>query len=151
MNGPALKKQAANRARGRPFQPGESGNPAGRPPGTGEVAKLRAAIADHVPDVIAAMVKAAKEGDSAAARLLLERSVAPLRAIDQPAPVALPGATLTEQARGVLAAASAGTLTPSEAATLLQALGNVARIAEFDELTARIAALEAKQPQEGLV
>lgn len=149
-----MKEQIGNkpeRAKGGPWQKGISGNPAGRPPGTGEVAKLRAAIAEHVPDIITAMVAAAKEGDASAARLLLERAIAPLRAIDQPAPVALPGATLTEQAHAVLAAASTGALTPSEAATLLQALGSVARIAEYDELAARIAALESKQPHEGLV
>ena len=31
---------------------GESGNPAGRRPGSGEVARLRAAIAEHLPSLI---------------------------------------------------------------------------------------------------
>ena len=35
------------------WKPGESGNPAGRKPGSGEVAKLRAAIAEHMPGIVA--------------------------------------------------------------------------------------------------
>jgi hypothetical protein len=37
------------RGTGRPWKPGQSGNPGGRKPGTGEVAKLQAAISKHVP------------------------------------------------------------------------------------------------------
>ena len=38
------------------WKPGESGNPAGRKPGTCEVAAIRAAIADRVPELLAAMM-----------------------------------------------------------------------------------------------
>ncbi len=48
--------------RGR-WKPGQSGNPSGRPPGTGHVAKLRASIAVHVPEIIGQLVEAAKDGD----------------------------------------------------------------------------------------
>ena len=61
------------------WKKGESGNPQGRPPGTGDVASLRAALGEHLPAVISAMVDAAKKGDTAAARLILERTVPPLR------------------------------------------------------------------------
>ena len=37
------------------WKPGQSGNPKGRPAGTGEVGKLRAAIAKRVPDLLDAM------------------------------------------------------------------------------------------------
>ena len=63
------------------WKAGESGNPAGRKPGTGEVARLRAAIADRVPELLAAMMTRALEGDVGAARLLLERAIAPLKGI----------------------------------------------------------------------
>ncbi len=33
------------------WKPGESGNPKGRPLGVGEVSKLRAAIAERVPEL----------------------------------------------------------------------------------------------------
>ena len=55
------------------FQPGESGNPKGRPAGSGEVAKLRAAIAGQVPAILESLTAAALAGDVQAARLLLER------------------------------------------------------------------------------
>jgi hypothetical protein len=56
------------------WKPGQSGNPAGRPPGLGEVGRFRAAIGDRVPELLAAMMTRALEGDVGAARLLLERS-----------------------------------------------------------------------------
>ena len=124
------------------WKPGESGNPAGRKPGTGEVAKLRAAIAAHLPGILAQLVEAAKAGDVQAARLLLERVIPPVKAAEAPQAVALPGETLTDKGRAVLAAVSAGELAPGQGAALLGALGTLARVAEVDELERRIAALE---------
>ena len=64
------------------WQPGESGNPSGRRPGSGEVAKLRAAIAEHLPAIVAQLVEAAKAGDVQAVRLLLERVIPPVKAAE---------------------------------------------------------------------
>jgi Family of unknown function (DUF5681) len=130
------------------WKKGTSGNPAGRTPGSGEVGKLRAAIAEHVPSVIAKLVEQAQACDVGAARLLLERCIATLKSIDQAAPVALPAATLTDQARAVLHAAASGNLTPAEAAQYLQGIGAVARVAETDELAARVTALETNPRKE---
>ena len=128
------------------WKAGESGNPAGRKPGTGEVARLRAAIADRVPELLAAMMTRALEGDVGAARLLLERAIAPLKGIEQAVELALPdGGTLTAQGRAVLLAVAAGELAPSQGAALLGAIGTLARVTEIDELTARITQLEEKQ------
>ena len=122
---------------------GQSGNPKGRPPGAGEVAKLRAAIGEHVPEIINQLVTAAKGGDVGAARLLLERAIAPLKAAEAAQAIELQGDTLTQQGRAVLAAVAAGELAPGQGAQLLAAIGSMARVAEVDELAARIAALEA--------
>ena len=46
-------RATANRSQ---WRPGESGNKAGRPKGTGEVAKLRAGIAAHVPDLFKTLI-----------------------------------------------------------------------------------------------
>ena len=54
---------------------GESGNPNGRKPGTGKIAKLRESIAEHMPEIISQMVSKAKEGDAQAANLLVERVI----------------------------------------------------------------------------
>ena len=126
------------------WKAGESGNPAGRKPGTGEVAAIRAAIAERVPELLAAMMTKALEGDIGAARLLLERAIAPLKAIEQAVALRWPDdGTLTAKATAVLSAAAAGDLAPGQAAQLIAALGTLAKISEVDELAARITALEA--------
>ena len=132
---------AKKRPPGR-WKPGESGNPAGRKPGTGEVAKIRAAIGERVPELLDKLMTQAMEGDTAAARLLLERAIAPLKAAEQPQALTLPDGTLTQQGRAVLASVAAGELAPGQGAALLGALGTLARVAEVDELTARIEKLE---------
>ncbi|MDI3511748.1 DUF5681 domain-containing protein [Hydrogenophaga bisanensis] len=126
------------------WKPGESGNPAGKPKGSGEVAKLRAAIADRVPELLAAMMARALDGDVGAARLLLERTIAPLKAIEPPQPLTLPDGSLTEQGRAVLASVASGELAPGQGAALVGAIGALARVTEIDELAERVAALEKK-------
>ena len=126
------------------WKPGKSGNPKGRPAGTGEVGKLRAAIAKRVPDLLDAMLAKALDGDVGAARLLLERAIAPLKAIEQTQALALPDGTLTAQGRAVLRSVADGVLAPSQGAALLGAIGTLARVTEIDELETRIAALEVR-------
>ena len=84
----------------------------------------------------------ALEGDTAAARLLLERAIAPLKAAEQPQALTLPDGTLTDQGRAVLASVASGELAPGQGAALLGAIGTLARVAEVDELAARITFLE---------
>ncbi len=127
------------------WKPGQSGNPKGRPAGTGEVAKLRAAIADRVPELLSKLMAQALEGDTAAARLLLERAIAPLKAAEQPQALTLPDGTLTDQGRAVLASVAAGELAPGQGAALLGAIGTLARVVEIDQLAQRVAKLEEKR------
>ena len=126
------------------WKPGQSGNPKGKPKGVGEVAKLRAGIAKSVPKIIEMLTTAAERGDVQAARLLLERVLPPVKAVELAQPLKMPaGASLTDQARAVMAAAAAGELAPGQAAQLITALGSTAKIVEVDELAKRIDALEA--------
>ena len=128
------------------WKAGESGNPKGKTPGSGELQRLRATIASDVPDILAGLVTAAKAGDVQAARLILERCLPPIKAIEQAVELALPdGGTLTAQGRAVLSAAALGDIAPGQAAQLIAALGTLAKISEVDELTNRISALEEKQ------
>ena len=131
------------------WKPGISGNPTGRTPGSGEVAKLRAAIGQHVPAIITRLVQAALDGDVGASRLLLERVVPPLKAAEETTPLTLPDGSLTVQGRAVLAAVGAGELAPSQGAALLASLGTLAKLQEADELEARIVALEARNAAVG--
>ena len=126
------------------WKPGQTGNPKGRPPGQSEITRLRASLAGDVPEILAGLVMAAKGGDVQAARLILERVLPPIKAIEQAVALQLPeGGTLTAQGRAVLSAVASGDLAPSQGAALLGAIGTLARVTEIDELTARIAALEA--------
>lgn len=125
------------------FRPGESGNPAGRPPGRGAAATLRQAIEAAAPEVLEVVLRAARAGDLVAARLVLDRIVPPLRPVDLPAPVPVaPGADLATQVRAVVGAALTGELAPDAAATLLSGIGAASRVIEVQELHDRIAALE---------
>ena len=127
------------------WAPGQSGNPAGRKPGTGEAAKLRQAIAKDLPDIITKLTERAKEGDLGAIRLLLERALPPMKATEQPVAITLPeGDSLADQGRAVITAAGAGDLAPSQAAQMLTALSGLAKLVETDDLAKRIAALEER-------
>lgn len=126
------------------WKPGQSGNPAGRPPGSGEVGKLRANIAEHVPAILDRLVAAAREGDVQAARLLLERCLPALKPTELPQTIELPdGGSLTETGRAVLGAVGDGVLPAGEGAKLMGAIAALGRVAELDELAARIEVLEA--------
>ena len=109
------------------WRPGQSGNPKGKPPGSGELQRLRASIAEHVPSILNQLVTAAQGGDVQAARLILERILPPVKAIEQAVELALPdGGTLTAQGRAVLTSVAAGQLAPGQGAALhrvLQARG----------------------------
>jgi len=128
------------------FRQGQSGNPKGRRPGTGEVAVLRKSIAAHLPAIVRQLVKDAKEGDSRAARLLLERVIPPIKAMEQSVEFVLPADQgLTAQGAAIIQEVAAGKLSPSQGAALLSGLGNLARVKELDELTNRIEELELQQ------
>lgn len=129
--------------KGGKWKPGKSGNPSGRKPGTGEVAKLRESIAAHLPEIITQLVAKAKEGDTQAARLLLERALPSLKPIEQPVALSLPDDEgITAQGVAIVQAVAAGMLAPGQGAALLTGLGSLARIKEIDELERRITLLE---------
>ena len=128
------------------WKAGQSGNPKGRAPGFGKIAPLREAIAEAVPDILAALIAQAKAGDVAAARVLVERAIPAIKPVELPAPIALPAdASLTAQGQAILGATAAGTLAPGQAAALLTALGTWARLVETDDVQRRLEALESQR------
>jgi hypothetical protein len=131
------------------WRKGESGNPRGRPRGAGEIGRLRAAIGQAVPDILDALIEKARTGDSQAAKLLLERTLPAVKAVELPEAVPLEGATLTDQGRAVLRLLAAGEIGPERAAALLSAIGQLARVAEIDDLVHRVEALEGKTISKG--
>lgn len=126
------------------WKPGQSGNPNGKKPGSGELQRLRASIAADVPEILAGLVAAAKGGDAQAAKLILERIFPAVKPVEQTQELDLPeGGTLTAQGRAVLSAVALGGLAPGQGAQLLAAIGSLARVIEIDDLSQRIDKLEA--------
>jgi hypothetical protein len=97
---------------------------------------------NDAPEILAGLVTAAKAGDVQAARLILERILPPVKPMEQAIELDLAGGTLTDQGRAVLSAVAAGALAPGQGSQLIAAIGALARVAEIDELTARIIKLE---------
>lgn len=84
-------------------------------------------------------------GDTAAAKLVLERTIPVLRTQDLPLEICLENTgSLTEQGRAVLQAIGRQELDPSGGALLLNAISQLARLAQVDELTDRINTLEQR-------
>ena len=126
------------------WQPGQTGNPKGRPPGISEITKLRKSLMTDAPEILAGLVTAAKAGDMQAARLILERVLPPVKPMEQAIELELRGDTLTDQGRAVLSAVSTGALPPGQGSQLIAAICALARVAEIDELTTRITKLEER-------
>jgi hypothetical protein len=126
------------------FRKGQSGNPAGRRPGTGQTTKLREQIAKRIPRIIEELVNKAEGGDVPAAKLLLERTLPPLR----PETRQPQGPTPTDPA-GILRAVGEGRLPLDQAETLMDLAATAARVSELGEIQARLERLEALLSDKG--
>lgn len=138
-----MSRKDQERDRSGRFLPGKSGNPKGRTP---EIGKVRALLEPRREELVQKAVELALEGDSRALRVCLDKLAPQPKATAEP--ITVPGLreadTLTEKARAILDAIGAGAVPPDVGGALLAALANVARIAEIDELAARVAALESE-------
>lgn len=123
------------------YKPGESGNPAGRPKGSSNknLQVLREAAEEILPQVI----EAARNGDAEAQRLILDRGIPRLRPVTMPEPVAIPGATLTDQVKSLLGLIATGDISPSIAAEIASVIGAAAKVEEVDQLREELATLRA--------
>lgn len=125
------------------FEKGKSGNPKGRPKGVQDRrVALRGLLEPHAKDLVQKAVELAKEGDTAAMRLCLERLIPPIKAKSEPTILEGLGGSLTSQGQAIIAAMGKGEISPDQTASMLQALAAQARISEIDELEKRISRLE---------
>jgi hypothetical protein len=141
------------------FAPGNRGNPAGKPKGARHktTVMLEKIMADGAEDVVHAMLKAAREGDVQAGKIILDR-VVPVRK-GRPLEIALPEVTTAAgvlRALGeVVAAMACGEVSPDEAATMAGVVAAPRAVLEAQEMERRLLALEEKlarghrPPQEG--
>ncbi len=140
------KRAPAKRDRGGRFTPCASGNPAGRPLGSpNKAAALLAGRLDSEWQAVAdSLVTAAKAGNAAAAKAVLDR-VAP-RSHGRTISLDLPRIVTLEDVDAavdtVLDAVAAGQVTPQEAATVSGILETKRRVIESRALDDRVRALE---------
>jgi hypothetical protein len=116
------------------FQPGQSGNPAGRPPGALNKKTLatEAAMAARAEEIVNNVMDRAKNGESAAMRLIMDRLAPTGR--NRPVAVDLPVIRTPDDAEAALAVVTAelaaGNLSIGEAAALISLIDRMLRLAE---------------------
>jgi Family of unknown function (DUF5681) len=140
------------RPRGRPWVKGQSGNPAGRRKGCRNKAILSAELYldGEAEGLMRKAVELAYAGSALHMKLVLDRTIAPLR--ERPAPVPLPRidsvADLAPAMDSVLAAVSAGLITTGQALELSMVVATRLRAVEAGEFDRRLSAIEHGNPPE---
>ena len=126
--------------RGRPF---EKSNP-GRKPGSKNKTTLigQALLKEAEEDLLRKAIEMAKAGDGPMLKFLLDRILPKERCIELP-PVDH-DCDPVERCEAIVEAASAGRITPNEAASLVSVAGSYARIIDFTEVDERLQAIEKK-------
>ena len=132
--------------RGRPFEPGASGNPRGRPRGSKHAAlvALDAIGSEAAEDVLKKVIEAAKTGDARSAEILLRR-VWPERkgrTVQFSLPAVDTVADIPKALSAVIAAMSAGELTPDEASAIAGVIEGKRKAIETEDFDRRLVALE---------
>jgi len=119
------------------WQKGQSGNPKGRPPrGYATSERIRTALAEDLPEILAKVVEKAKAGDLAAAKIIMDRVVPAYRPVEEPLAVRslVNAGSLTAQGEAIIRAVARGEIPLGQAAQLLIGMGSQARVQEMDAL-----------------
>jgi hypothetical protein len=131
-----------------PFQPGQSGNPKGKTPGTRNrtTVMLEQLFEDEAGAIARMVVEQAKNGELAAAKLVLERLVPPAkeRTIRIELPRVEKAADLPIAMAAVIAAVAEGELAPHEGQALQALLEGQRKAIETLDLATRLSALEGR-------
>jgi hypothetical protein len=125
------------------FEPGQSGNPAGRPVGVKDRrTELRDLLQPHAAALIKKAVDLALKGDTTALRLCLDRLCPPLKPQAEAVVIDISG-TPSEQAGQVVASAASGDITPDAAAAIMELLTAQVRIEDMTAVKADIEEIKA--------
>ena len=132
----------SRRLRGRPFEKGQSGNPAGRLRGCRNLATLAAEslLAGQSEALTQKAVERALEGSDLALKLCLDRILAPRR--ERTVNFALPPIESPADLGAVAAAVAEGALTPGEACDLSQVAATFIKAIETADFERRLQAIE---------
>jgi hypothetical protein len=139
------------KTRGRPFEPGQSGNPNGRPKGARNKTTIAVeALLDNEAEALTRkVIDLALAGNMAAIRLCFERLLPPRRdrgvAFDLPKIESAGDAVAASGA--VLESCAAGTLSTGEAADLMRLIETHLRAIELRQIETGMAALEKSQKE----
>ena len=153
MTADSLQKQDGGTG-GRLFQKGQSGNPAGRRPGSRNRATLaaEALLEGEAPALTRKAIALALAGDTTALRLCLERIVPQRKS--RAAAFELPRIDRVEDLAGaiglILQELAGGRLRLDEGVTLVGMLESKRRAMETIELEKRLRALEAQRASHGV-
>ena len=134
------------RARGRPFEKGRSGNPAGRR--TGSLNKTTAAAAALLAGESEALTRKAVElalvGDPTAMRLCLERILPACRerTVNFALPTIESAADIAAAMKAVTSALADGAITPGEAVTIAAVVDTFVRAIETSDFDRRLQLVE---------
>ena len=146
---PNSAENTAPKQRGRPFKPGESGNPSGRPKGARNHATvLAAAMLDGQAEaIIRKLIDTGLSGDVSALRICLERLLPPKRsrpvAFELPAEIKTP-ADIAEASQLILQACASGDLSVTDANDVLTLISVHTRNVTVSDLDTRVRALEER-------
>ena len=111
----------------------------GRKPGS--LGKVNALIREAAPDVVAAVINKAKDGDITAASLLLARAVPPLKAVSPSVTVRGPVQSLADLVRALLVA-GVEDADPNAVSQLIRATLDATKVIESTDLESRVKSLE---------
>ncbi len=127
------------------YKPGQSGNPKGRPKGSGDKRNaLREMLAPHAENIMNRCVELALCGDTAALKLCMDRMVPTIK--EEAIQVTIPKITglddCTKAQAAVLNAVAAGEMLPSEGQVLSGLIDAQRRAYETSELAKRLMVIE---------
>lgn len=133
------------------FQIGISGNPSGRPRGTGNRQQLFSTLVEPYKEALFKVaIDMALKGNESMLRLFLDRML-PAKPSDEPIQIDVPDRNISHTqaisyiGKEVLQAVTAGVITPDEATRVSALIGANARLMALVELDQRLNALEEKE------
>jgi hypothetical protein len=146
---PLQEQPARGRGSGRPFQPGQSGNPAGRPPGSKNrfSTAFQQVVGEQLEDLLRVALEQALDGDLRAVKLLLSHMPREREQIELQLPKMSSMKDVVAANEAVFNAIGQGQISPESAKLIGELITSQMRAIEGVDFDRRLALLEAKYAQ----